>query len=127
MEHAVRPAHIPIAIKVLGWFLVVASALSVAQILLLSTFTFPHLAFNIALKAAALVAGYGFLRLKMWAIALYFLGVATAIIRMFVWPPSPEVGELFTTPSALGLTLLVPAIAGVVVATYWQRFARSVV
>ena len=115
------------AIKVLGWALVVLSALSLAQILILgSAFTFPHMVLNIALKTAALVAGFGLLRLKKWAVVLYFVGVAVAIIRMFVWPPSPEVGELATSRSALALALVVPAIAGVLVAAYWGKFARSV-
>ena len=120
-------AAVPLAIKVLGWFLIIASALFVAQILVVgSAFTFPHAAFNFALKGAALAAGVGLLRLKRWAVVLYFAGVIAAIVRMFVWPPTPEVGEFATTASALGLTLLVPAIAAVLVMVYWERFARGV-
>ncbi len=122
-RHLKSEVAVPIPIKVLGWFLIVVSALFVAQILILgSAFTFPHMVFNVALKGAALVAGYGFLRLKKWAVLLYFGGIVVAILRMFVWPPSAEVGELATNPSALALGLVLPAIAGVLVAAYWERF-----
>jgi hypothetical protein len=124
--HSRSDPAVPPAIKALGWALVVLSTLSVLQNILGSAFEFPHMVFNVGLKIAWLVAGIGFLRLKKWAVVLYFVGVIVGIIRMFVWPPSPEVGELSTSPSALALTLVVPAIVAVLVALYWERFARNV-
>ena len=121
-----KPA-IPLAFKVLGWVLMLGSALFFAQVLILGfSFTFPHNVLNIVFKGAVLVAGYGFLRMKRWAVPLYFVGVAAAMLRMFLWPPTPELGELYATPSGVGLALVMPAIVGVFVVAHWERFTRDV-
>jgi hypothetical protein len=77
---------------------------------------------TIITKGAAAVGGYGFLKMKRWAVYLYFSFYAINTAILYTIPPSQEVFEKYTEPSSLWMLVLIPTGIALLMAKYWRRF-----
>lgn len=113
----------PTPFKILGWFFIVGGVAFVAKILIFGgEFTTTRNLWTIVTKGAAVVGGYGFLKMKRWAVYLYFSFYAINTAIMYTIPPSQEVFEKYTEPLVLGMAVVIPVGIAMLVAAYWRRF-----
>lgn len=115
---------LPIGIKVFGWFLIVSGVTFALAILLTGgSFSAVRSGFNAISKCISAVAGYGFLKLKRWAVYLYFGSFVFNTAFLYAIPPSAEVLEEYMRPTSLVLLFFVPVAVGTLVARHWRRFS----
>ncbi len=113
---------VPLALKVLGWLLLIGGLLIFAKILFLGgDFSSGRSVWNLISKGATALAGLGILRMKRWAIYLYFSCYFINATLIFLWPPSPEIFELYTQPASLTIMVAIPLIIAVIVGIYWRK------
>ena len=113
----------PALIKILGWFLIVGGAAVVAKVLIYGgQFTATRNLWTVITKGAAVVGGFGFLKMKRWAVYLYFSFFAINTAIMYTIPPSQEVYEKYTEPLALVMLIVIPVGIAILVAAHWRRF-----
>ncbi len=113
----------PVPIRILGWFLIVGGVAFVAKILIFGgQFSAIRNLWTIITKGSAVVGGYGFLKMKRWAVYLYFSFYAINTALMYTIPPSQEVFEKYTEPFVIAMAVIIPGGIAILVAKYWRRF-----
>ena len=117
-------AKVPLLLLLLGWFLILGGLVFVAKIAILgSDFDAARGAWNGTMKALAVAAGIGFLKLRRWAVYLYFSTFAVSTVVFFVLPPSEEALALYLQPVPIATFLLAPAVVALIVWRHWARLA----
>jgi hypothetical protein len=114
----------PLVVKILAWFLIIVSMLFLIKIAFFgSDFSLQRGIWNGFVKFLAFVAGVGFLKLKKWAVYLYFGAYMMSTAVFFLMPPNEQVFEIYTRLIVIVSILLIPGVIGFIVWRYWQRFA----
>lgn len=113
----------PIPLQILAWLLIIGGSIFVLKIIFLgSDFTLARGSWNALVKFLAIVSGVGFLKLKKWAVYLYFgtFSIATAIF--YIMPPNQQILEIYTQPSSSISLFFVPTSIAIIVWKYWNKF-----
>ncbi len=112
----------PLPLQILGWFLILGGLVFVLKIIISgSDFGFTRGIWNGLLKTLAVVAGIGFLRLRRWAVYLYFGGFTVGTASFFLIPPNDEILVLYTQPAVLVTLFVVPVLIGLFIWKHWHR------
>jgi len=112
----------PLSFRILGWIFIIGGLVYVLKIILAgSDFGIGRGTWNVFLKTLAILAGIGFLRLRKWAIYLYFGGFIAGTLSFYIFPPSEEALAFYSQPITLAMLFVVPAIVGIFVWKHWNR------
>lgn len=111
----------PLLISILGYFLIIGGALFILKIALLGSFTVERNIVNIILKSFAIVCGIGYLKMKKWAFYLWIIGFVVGSTLIFVWSPSEEVLNSYSSFMGLISLLIVPIVITAITVKYWEK------
>lgn len=111
----------PVMITALAWILIVGGVL----FLMMKPLTWPHFSlernlWNVFSKSMSLVCGVGLLKMRRWAVVLYFVLFPLNTVLLFVWAPNAEVLETYSQPPAIAMMLVIPTIVALITLPKWN-------
>jgi hypothetical protein len=112
----------PIAISILGYILIIGGVLFVLKIVIGGSFSFERNLVNLILKSLSIVVGIGYLKMRKWSFYLWIIGFIIGTALLFIWPPSEEVYESYTSIMGIVSLLIVPLIITMITLKYWKIF-----
>jgi hypothetical protein len=111
----------PVIITVLAWVLIVSGVFFlIMKPLTWSHFSLERNLWNVFSKSLSLLCGVGLLKMRKWAVLLYFVGYALNAVLLFVWPPNAEALELCSQPPAIAVMLVVPMVFALITLPKWK-------
>ena len=111
----------PIAMSFLGYILIIGGSFSIINILLSGSFTFDRDTLNILLKATAIIAGIGFLKMRKWSFYVWLFGFIMGTVLIFAFPPSVEILEYYSSINGLLALFFVPTIVTALSLVNWKK------
>lgn len=111
----------PIALSILGYFLIIVGSLFVLRIAFSGSFSFEKNIVNLILKGISIIVGVGYLKMRKWSFYLWIFGFITGSILLFFWSPSEDVLEVYTSLAGIIAMLVVPVLVVFLTLKYWRE------
>jgi hypothetical protein len=114
----------PKTITIIAWILIIMSVLQIAITGIgFGAPTILGSIWTLCLKGCALASGIGFLKMKRWAIYLYFGAFVTGTVALYLVPLNEEAFALYTTPTAVIALILIPIIVAALTLPQWKKMS----
>ena len=108
-------------ITVMAWILIVGGVLFLmTKPLTWSQLSLERNLWNVFSKTLSVVCGVGLLKMRKWAVVLYFAAFALNTALLFLWPPNAEVLERYSKPPAIAMMLVIPVIIALITLPKWN-------